>query len=682
MSSSSSSAAVTAPKRASNMGAPTSTSKDGKPTASKMHRRSRTGTQKDPASYPGISRTSVAYPDLLIGCFTCRLRRKKCDEGKPGCKACKHLGLVCEYKRPMWWSNTEQRRKNKEDIKDKIRSTQLAKKHASTPPSLCHSAPTSESHSESKCPSRAPSISTPYSTDCNFAQASPEGYFAIPPLDPSLSHAQFPMFSPYEVDIKTERQIFVNDIPTRKDSTISSFSTFQPPTGSCSTPGYPADSWVQQEYFETQQESYFPEEPVNFEFFELPHGQMTPSHESYIEVEECDKPLLNHFIDKVAKLIFPILDANQHQSAQTDIILPALEMNKCYLHCCLSIAAIHMRSTEVRGTEQLNADIMRHRYATISELCEALNRDTDHAQILEATLGMIFFQCSVGRPDDSLPDIPWHQHFQAAASLVEKLELPSILTAVAKSGAPHHPPFNMTLTAWIDILGSTMVGRSPAFADAYRELNIAKCSAGLAELMGCEDHIMFLISEIACLEARKLEGMEEIMLCKYIEILGNEISMSEVSPGTVKSAISATGAVRPKQLSINMTCAFRLAARIYLCTMVPGFNIGQQSITDLITSFVEVMDFIPAGVEGFDRALIWPLLVAGSVSLPTSPFRAMFAERVKRLGDAANLGSFGRIRELFKDIWSINEAGLVAGDYRSVHWRDVMQQKGWDSLLI
>lgn len=341
-----------------------------------------------------------------------------------------------------------------------------------------------------------------------------------------------------------------------------------------------------------------------------------------------------------------------------------------------------MKSNDVRGGEQLDADIMRHRYATISELCEALNRDTDHAQILEATLGMIFFQCSVGRPDDSLPDIPWHQHFQAATSLVEKLELPSSLVSLAQSGSPIHPPFNMTLTAWIDILGSTMVGRSPVFSDMYRELNIAKSSAGLAELMGCEDHIMFLISEIACLEARKLEGMEEVMLCRYIEILGNEISLSEVPPGTVQSAISATGAIRPKQLSTNMTCAFRIAARIYLCTMVPGFNIGQQSIANLITAFVEVMDFIPAGAEGFDRALIWPLLIAGSVSLPNSSFRVMFAERRSRLGEAANFGSFGRICELFKDLWKINEAGFVAGDYQSVHWRDVMQQKGWDSLLI
>ena len=138
---------------------------------------------------------------------------------------------------------------------------------------------------------------------------------------------------------------------------------------------------------------------------------------------------------------------------------------------------------------------MRHRYATVSELCTALNNDTDHVKILEATLGMIFFQCSVGGVDDGLPDIPWHQHFVAATSLVKKLELPYAL--VHDNSAQLHPPFNMTLTSWIDILGATMLGRAPQFANTYRDKHLSASTSGLCELMGCEDRMMYLISEIA-----------------------------------------------------------------------------------------------------------------------------------------------------------------------------------------
>ncbi|KAL9118555.1 MAG: hypothetical protein Q9187_004895, partial [Circinaria calcarea] len=136
------------------------------------------------------------------------------------------------------------------------------------------------------------------------------------------------------------------------------------------------------------------EEGLNFNFFDFSHGPSHDAQQAVIQVEDSDRPLLDHFVDNVLRLIFPILEVNQHGSARTEVILPALESNKCYLHCCLSIAAIHLKSTQSIRGEQIDSDIMRHRYATIAELCEALNRDTDHLQILEATLGMIFFQCS------------------------------------------------------------------------------------------------------------------------------------------------------------------------------------------------------------------------------------------------------------------------------------------------
>lgn len=588
----------------------------------------------------------------------------------------------------MWWSNNEQRRNQKEIIKNIIKRTKLNEKtaqgvamSANTPPSLCHSLPTSDTFSDGIACTRAPSVDSQISLEYNFNQVStPDLYNTVsmpPPMfAPSFTHPG--QFTPYEVDIKTESQMFINDIPTRRDSTISTFSTYQAPP--VVGHPFPTDNWIQQDYFESRRES-FAEEPLDFQVFDFPHGSFSPSHQSTIQVDECDQHLLNHFIDNVLRLIFPILEVNQHGSARSDVILPALETNKTYLHCCLSISALHLKATERIQGEQIDNDIMRHRYATISELCEALNRDTDHAQILEATLGMIFFQCSVGRPDDCLPDIPWHQHFQAATSLIQKLELPSQL--ITLNGQPHsQPPFNMTLASWIDILGATMLGRTPAFADTYREKLIADAPSGLAELMGCDDRIMYLISEIACLEALKLEKMDEVQLCAHIKLLGDQISLSEPAPGTVAGAYSSTGAIRPKQLSRNMTAVFRLAARIYLCSLVPDFDRTQASIANLVHALSDAMNNVPAGPDGFDGSLVWPLLVAGSVSLPNSSFRKMFADRCNRLGEASDFGSFGKIKELLKDVWSINDDALAKGDKQSVHWRDTMRQKGWDFLLI
>ena len=164
----------------------------------------------------------------------------------------------------MWWSNTAARIEQKEMVKEMIKATQTTKKtkDASTPPpSLCKT----ETSPDSKPSSRTPSVCTPFAPECSFTQVSPEDYFALPQTDSLMSHSQYPPISPYEVDIKTERQIFINDVPTRRDSTISTFSTFQPPPMGSSCHAFAPDSWVQQDYFEMQQES-FTEEPVNFDF--------------------------------------------------------------------------------------------------------------------------------------------------------------------------------------------------------------------------------------------------------------------------------------------------------------------------------------------------------------------------------------------------------------------------------
>ncbi|KAH7391820.1 fungal-specific transcription factor domain-containing protein [Pyrenochaeta sp. MPI-SDFR-AT-0127] len=635
-----------------------------KQAAAKMHRRSRTG------------------------CFTCRLRRKKCDEGKSSCRACKHLGLKCEYKRPMWWSNNEQRRNQKEVIKNIIKRTKLNEKTAqgvamgtNTPPSLCHSMQTADTFSDGIACTRAPSVDSQNSLDYHFNPVSTPDFYnsSMPPpmFAPSFTHPGH--FAPYEIDIKTESQMFINDIPTRRDSTISTFSHYQTPPAVGHI--YPTDNWIQQDYFESRRES-FTEEPLEFPIFDYTtHGAFSPSHQPTIQVDECDQHLLSHFLENVMPSVYPVLETNQPGAARAEVIIPALESNKAYLHCCMSVSALHMKTTQGLQGEQIDQDIYRNRYATVQQLTQSLFGDSDHAQTLEATLGMIFFPCSVGRFDDGLVDIPWHQHFQAVQSLVHKLDLPAQMLAM-NGQANSQPPFNMTLASWIDILGATMLGKTPSFADTYREKLIADASSGLAELMGCEDRIMYLISEIACLEALKNENMDIVQLCAHIKLLGEQISLTEPPQGSLNSAFTSTGEILPRQLRRNMTAVYRLAARIYLCSLVPDFDRTSPSFVNLVSALCKAMEYIPAGTDGFDRSLVWPLLVAGSISLQNSGFRKMFAERASMLGDAANFGSFGRVKELLNEVWLVNDANLAKGNTQSVHWRDMMRQKGWDFLLI
>ncbi|CEJ82557.1 hypothetical protein VHEMI02616 [[Torrubiella] hemipterigena] len=626
------------------------------------------------------------------GCYTCRLRRKKCDENEGLCSACKHLGLVCEYKRPIWWGNNDARRNQKEEIKTIIKRKKLAEKQAhaiqtsvSSPPGLSHSQPTSATYTDDR--NRSMSIDSHASAAFNF-NSPPSEYSAYnSQVPPEFMYDGYP---PYAVDIKTERQMFVDDVPTLRESHVSTFSTFQPPP----PPGTvlpSAGGWTETYHEERRQSTA--EEALNPNFFDFAHGPAAQeTRQVRVELEENDQRLLDHFIKFVLPTIFPILEANQHGAVVSDLVLPALQSNSIYLHCCLSIAAQHIKMTAKESEEAVDEDIMRHRYATIWSLCEALKTDENHQQILEASLGLIFFQCVVGRPNDGLLDIPWHQHFQAAISLVQKLDLPRIVT---EPTAPMvQTPFNMTLAAWIDILGASMQGNSPAFAHTYRvKLLSPNTQLGLRELMGCDDRVMYLISEIACLESLKKSGMDDFVLCQHVSSLGEQISMTEVGEEIPRLPFNENGSLSPKQLSKNITTAFRLAARIYLCSLVPGFSPNQPSPMALLDKLTHALECIPEGVDGFDRSMVWVYLIGGSISTAGSAFRAHLEDRIAKLGDMGNCGSFGRMVTVLREVWNQNDYLSDSGSPGSsaseahqapphVHWRDVMQINGWDHLLI
>nr|AOP12494.1 transcription factor ClrB-I2 [Penicillium oxalicum] len=673
--------------------------------ASRPQTSSPSASQTD-SSQSNDKMSGKAHKRSRSGCFTCRLRRKKCDEKHPACGACINLSVRCEYKRPVWWGNADQRKLQKERIKNKIKQTKMIERNGSQVEAFRnrHSTLTSPTSGSPEYDFNRPMYSEPH-----------DMFSAHLPV-PGLGTAPYgPFMSPYEIDVKTERQTYINDVPMRHDSSTSTFSAFAPPQLSAPLPTFGDEGWFEtEEYF--NQASSFPD----MNGLGSSVDQTTLWMQSAIPVSEQDQPLLDHFIHNVLRQIFPVLEVHQRGHVRAQAILRALETNKCYLHCCLSVAAIHLKTTEGIVGDQIDEDIMRHRYEAISQLCQALGEDTNLEEILDATLAMIFFHCSVGPSDDHLPDIPWFDHFQAASNLVDRLGLPARLMEYQNGYMV--PSFNMALTSWIDILGCTMTGKTPQFAHSYRAKHLSGTASGLRELMGCDDRIMYLISEIACLDSLKAEGrVDDLAVCSHVQALGRQLEYTEPADQTLENPFSsATGSIRPEILTKTMSTIFRLAARIYLCSLVPGFDRNQASNESLIAAITHALQFIPAGPHGFDRSLVWPLLMAGVYSTPSSSFRSVLADRAAALGDHADLGSFGRMYRLLQEVWRltddpVNTHGLPSESYSSsltspisrldrsgsqsptgtgatlggreikrqqVQWRDIMRRNNWHYLLI
>ncbi|KAI2830461.1 transcriptional regulator family: Fungal Specific TF [Aspergillus niger] len=428
-----------------------------------------------------------------------------------------------------------------------------------------------------------------------------------------------------------------------------------------------------------------------------------------ITVKAAEKPLLHHFVDNVLKLIFPVLDLHPQMAPRSQEILQSLENNKPFFHCSLSVSALHIKtvkaSTSFRTEAKIIDDIMRHRYASVSDLCDALNAD-EHQKVLDATLATILFHCAVGEPEDYLPDIPWFKHFRPVADLVHQLGL--------IEPAPFTPlPFSMSLTTWIDILGATMLGRSPQFSHVYRTKHSEGISSGMRDIMGCDDSVMYLISEIGCLESLKLNGLGEDALQFHISALTSQLDNTDTEP--TANPCSRYGIICPEKLTANITAVFRAAARVYLSTLAPGFERSNPSVATLVQGVVEALYSVPMGPHGYDRSLVWPLLMAGVCSTPESEFRKILAHRASELDDGGEYGSFGRMYRVLKETWKLADdpttsvydevnymlpsmntmlegldnvppptIGSIGRPIKkqAVHWRSVMFRHGWYWLLL
>ncbi|KAE8365453.1 fungal-specific transcription factor domain-containing protein [Aspergillus caelatus] len=696
------------------------------------------------------SRRPASHRRSRSGCYTCRLRRKKCDETHPVCGSCGSLRLNCEYSKPEWWSDMEHRQVERDRIKEMIRETKVMEKQARLQGELDKLVPRPTTKYDFSAPPEHGNSNAGPSNQLMPTLPSPSQLLSSMPPPPSQLMPYMPpqvttsVSYPHGVNVQTEQRTLVHDSaapasfntvatqqpyvqqpnmqqqyaqqPYAQQTNVQQFDMQQP---------YTQQPYMQQPYMQQSYTTYptmpgggwYPGYTQQPQFPNVPNTRESGSSKRPLscylpatvhDVDPREKRLVFHFVDNVLGAIFPVLDVHQKGLSRFREILKSLESNKSYYHCSLSVSAIHLKGMPGINKEDMENDVVHHRFQAVSHLCQSLNVDHGHDAMLDATLAMIFFHASVGGPLDHQPDIPWNEHFGAVTNLANKLNL-------IEARPNKKLPFRMSLTTWIDILGATMLGRSPQFAHAYRTKHLNGISSGLKELMGCEDRVMYLISEISCLDSLKSEGRLDTQgINHHLSALTTQLDHLEPTDRTLDDPYSAAGEINSGILTKNITAAFRVATRIYLYSLAPGFDRKQESIVSLVEHFSSVLRYIPTGPYGFDRALVWPLLIVGVYSTERSAFRGILAQRSTALGDAADAGSYGRMYRLLKEVWRVTDEpqtfatstdGMIFPSERlndgslqmsapinrtigqplkkrTGHWRAVMKRLGWRFLLV
>lgn len=111
-----------------------------------------TGTHFFISSHVLLLRTMAGGSRSRLGCWTCRLRRKKCDERRPSCASCEGLGIDCHGygQRPEWMDGCEKEKEAAANTRRAIKNAarrepgpapSTGDRSASNAPSSSHESP-------------------------------------------------------------------------------------------------------------------------------------------------------------------------------------------------------------------------------------------------------------------------------------------------------------------------------------------------------------------------------------------------------------------------------------------------------------------------------------------------------------------------------------------------------------
>ncbi|KAI1453922.1 fungal-specific transcription factor domain-containing protein [Annulohypoxylon moriforme] len=177
------------------------------------------------------------------GCWTCRLRRKKCDETHPFCQACVGLSIACHGygPRPPWMDRGPRERETADKVKSAIAQS-ATRKRRFRPDSICSATSVHAETERDSCGSSQPSPtyllnSQPASSSQNQPEQLKRQSFSNPAISSSSEPCNSPGFqsehtSSYN-DFTTPSKSWRNEGPSSLDGadlSLSPLELFSPTT--------------------------------------------------------------------------------------------------------------------------------------------------------------------------------------------------------------------------------------------------------------------------------------------------------------------------------------------------------------------------------------------------------------------------------------------------------------------
>ncbi|GJD03129.1 transcriptional regulatory protein ume6-like protein [Colletotrichum higginsianum] len=482
------------------------------------------------------------------GCWTCRLRRKKCDEARPVCDGCAQLEITCYYSdvKPDWMDGAERQKEMADNLKKQVKIQANNRRERKYLQSL--DVDPSAGH-------------TPGDDDHNH-HAHQHHHHDIPPV-PALS---IDGGSSKATDSNSPST--VNDTPGDSSSPLYQMSSIKSsihdmavPGGSASPPNQmmrqPTPEWSAHPSSSTSSPPAVAHTPASAPA-PAPAPAPTPLPASHPSVpvtadqtasvppfaDDSNLSFIMIYLDYVFPFLFPFYKPALLEGGR-GWLLNVLNHNKALYHTALSLSS-HFFGVVLTGAQVEHAPCRMKSVSSLQHQLDLALRElrADMARIneggvedqlrqgcrvLESIVQLLIFDVTLATNDH------WHMHLDAATVVFQQiLPRPDLWDptmqhmAIPLLADVHFPPgshkpwssdqaalrFFTASLLYFDIISATALERAPALQPYHHHLLAPRREAcheleprlRLEEYFGCQSWVLQIIGEIAALDAWKKEN--------------------------------------------------------------------------------------------------------------------------------------------------------------------------------
>ncbi|KAH7925835.1 hypothetical protein BV22DRAFT_1064197 [Leucogyrophana mollusca] len=614
------------------------------------------------------------------GCWTCRLRRKKCDEQREGdsCHTCNRLRIKClgwGSRRPDWMRDKQAVEAYKADIKAQLTRAGLIRGQPRS--SILQATSGSSSVFSSQTYQRP--ITEPKLPRINGLM----GYSFVEPLRGMVDGPSvMPMFGTM-LDSPQNMSVYGDSSFHHLDTNV----TFPSSTSLPSLDG---------PHFDTHFEGTAQYDPRTLDVSPISNQTIQGEHVFYY-FEHVRKLQYAFAGNSVANITYSLV-LEDPQGPVTNSLCALASLHYTRLHAAL---APETQSTTLDNSQTMlfhdsaQAELSRRRQGRISE-SDAI-----------AALHLLSFSVLSGGATD------WRPMFTLACNWLVQTgitvnENPK-LAMMSMSGAAR---LALKTTMWLDIMSSLTLGTTPKYLLFYRRLYRGGNGywAGSRQatnddfdlrmdgLIGCPDEVLLGIAEISTLshwkaqEIRKgalsmrelirrgdvieqhIRSHPDFVPCRegdQVPLHQDLASVSLIHDTTLTAASGLPGVAFPTEdMRQLVAIIFREAAVLYLHTVLSDANPGVPEIIASVDVIIQTLGRLPSSVV--DRSLVFPICLAGC--LTDDPVRREVL-KARLHAQQEGFGNIHQTQRVMEAAWHRRDSTGAAVD-----WRELLRDQG--NLLL